>query len=221
MRVKTWPLAGAAFAVLWIFVRGIGLAPTALLGQFLEGLVVGLPIAFVFRRLYVERIDIGRGVHALPYAGLYLGAFIWELVRANLDMVYRVLAPGMPIEPEVILVPLRAETDVAITLLANSVTLTPGTVTLDYDAETNALYVHAVDGRDPEAIAAPIRTWEDYALEMFDEGASPEETPPDIVVSGGERNHNGAGADEDRNRGNPKSETDKSADRERRGVDDE
>ncbi|AEH37042.1 Na+/H+ antiporter subunit E [Halopiger xanaduensis] len=221
MRVKTWPLAGAAFAVLWIFVRGIGLSPAALLGQFLEGLVIGLPIAFVFRRLYVERIDLGRGVRALPYAGLYLATFAWEIVRANADMVYRVLAPGIPIEPEVILVPLRAETDVAITLLANSITITPGTVALDYDAETNALYVHAVDGRDPEAIAAPIRQWEDYALEMFDEDASPEDAPPEIVVSGGERDRGGNGANEDHNRGRTESETDKPADRERRGVDDE
>ncbi|GAB3669146.1 Na+/H+ antiporter subunit E [Halopiger thermotolerans] len=221
MKVKTWPVAGAGFAVLWIFVRGIGLEPLSLLGQFLEGLVVGLPIAFVFRRLYAERIDLGRGVRALPYAGLYLAAFAWEIVRANVDMVYRVLAPGMPIEPEVILVPLRAETDVAITLLANSVTITPGTVTLDYDAETNALYVHAVDGRDPAAIAAPIRTWEDYALEMFDEAASPEDAPPEIVVSGGERHHGGDGAEEGRGRNAAGSETDKPADRERRGVDDE
>ncbi|QSW99715.1 Na+/H+ antiporter subunit E [Haloterrigena alkaliphila] len=187
MRVKTWPLAGVVFAVLWIFVRGTTLTPSALLGQLIFGLVVGLPTAFVFRRLYIERVDVARGARALPAAGLYFATFAWEIVRANLDVAYRVLSPGMPIEPEVILVPLRVETDLAVTTIANSITLTPGTVTLDYDEETNALYVHAVDGRDPEAIAAPIRTWEDYALEMFDEEASPGDPAPPIVVSGGER----------------------------------
>ncbi|ELZ18477.1 cation antiporter [Haloterrigena salina JCM 13891] len=193
MRVKTWPLAGAVFAVLWIFVRGPSLAPSAVLGQFLFGLVVGLPTAFVFRRLYIERVDVARGTRALPAAGRYFAAFLWEVVRANLDVAYRVLSPGMPIEPEVILVPLRVETDLAVTTISNSITLTPGTVTLDHDEETNALYVHAVDGRDPEAIVAPIRTWEDYALEMFDEEASPDDPAPRIVVSGGERDRGPAG----------------------------
>ncbi|SEV83483.1 Na+/H+ antiporter subunit E [Natrinema salifodinae] len=187
MRVRTWPVVGVVFAVLWVFVRGLPLAPSALAGGLISGLVVGLPVAFVFRRLYGKYFDLGRGLRALPYAGLYLGAFIRELLRANVDVAYRVLSPGMPIEPEVILVPLRVESDVAITVIANSITITPGTVTLDYDAETNALYVHGVNGRDPEAIAEPIRTWEDYTLEMFNEDASPSDPPPEIVVSGGER----------------------------------
>lgn len=187
MRVRTWPVIGAVFAVLWVFVRGMPLTPISLVRGLLAGLLVGLPVAFVFRRLYSKEIDLGRSVRALPYAGLYLGAFSWELLRANVDVAYRVLSPGMPIEPEVILIPLRVESDIAITVIANSITITPGTVTLDYDAETNALYVHGVNGRDPEAIAAPIRNWEDYALELFDEDASPSDPPPAIVVSGGER----------------------------------
>ncbi|SFC55826.1 multicomponent Na+:H+ antiporter subunit E [Halobiforma haloterrestris] len=186
MKVRTWPVAGVVFAVLWIFVRGIELESMTLFGQFLEGLAVGLPIAFVFRRLYAKRITVSRGRRVKP-ALLYLLAFVWELLRANVDMVYRVVAPSMPIEPEVVLVPLRAETDLAITLLANSVTLTPGTVALDYDEDVNALYVHAVDGRDPAAIVAPIRRWEDYALEIFDEDAAPEDPARQFVVSGGER----------------------------------
>ncbi|WP_408958463.1 Na+/H+ antiporter subunit E [Natrinema sp. 74] len=201
MEVKTWPVVGVVFATLWVFVRGLPLTVSSLVGGFLAGLLVGLPVAFIFRRLYAERIDLGRGVRSLPYAGLYLRAFAWELLRANIDVAYRVLSPGMPIEPEVILVPLRVESDVAITVIANSITITPGTVTLDYDSETNALYVHGVNGRDPEAIAEPIRTWEDYALGLFDEDASPSDPPPEIVVSGGERdsttNRRDGGKDDD------------------------
>ncbi|MBZ6495971.1 Na+/H+ antiporter subunit E [Natrinema longum] len=201
MRVRTWPVIGIVFAVLWVFVRGFPLTPISLVRGLLAGLVVGLPVAFVFRRLYGKHVDLGRGVRVLPYAGRYLGAFTWELLRANLDVAYRVLSPGMPIEPEVILVPLRVESDIAITVIANSITITPGTVTLDYDDETNALYVHGVNGRDPEAIAEPIRTWEDYALELFDEDASPSDPAPEIVVSGGERDRRrdrqGGGVDDD------------------------
>jgi len=75
--------------------------------------------------------------------------------------------------------PLRVETDLAITTIANSITLTPGTLTMDHDDDRNALYVHTIDGRDPEAVVAPIRQWEDYALVIFDERRSPGDPVPD------------------------------------------
>ncbi|WP_312912382.1 Na+/H+ antiporter subunit E [Natronosalvus caseinilyticus] len=187
MRTRTWPLAGVVFALLWVFVRGVTLTPSAVLGQLLLGLAVGFPVAFVFRRLYDEWVDVPRSVRAIPSALSYLGIFTWEILRANVDVTKRVLSPSMPIEPEVFLFPMRVETDLAITTIANSVSITPGTVTLDYDGETNALYIHAVDGRDPEAIARTIRTWEEYALVIFDERASPEDPTRNIVVSGGTR----------------------------------
>lgn len=186
--VLAWPLVGVVFAILWLFVRGVDLTLDVVVGQFLFGLAVGLPIAFVFRRLYAERVNVQQAGRAVPYAMLYIGAFGYELVRANLDVAYRVLAIDPPIEPEVILVPLRVRSAVGITLIANSITITPGTITLDHDAEENALYVHAIDGRDPEAIAAPIRTWEDYALEIFDEELSAADPAPEIVVDGPQAN---------------------------------
>ncbi|ADJ14271.1 cation antiporter [Halalkalicoccus jeotgali B3] len=173
-------------AVLWLFVRDAELALAPLFGQFLGGLAVGLPIAFLFRRFYDDRIDLRRLLHAVPYALLYLLTFSREVIVANVDVAYRVLAPGSTIEPEVILIPLRVESDFGVTTIANSITITPGTITQDYDAERNALYVHVIDGRDPEAVVAPIRTWEDYALLIFDEELEPGSPAPEIVVDGGE-----------------------------------
>jgi len=91
--------------------------------------------------------------------------------------------------------PLRVETDLAITTIANSITLTPGTLTMDHDDGRNALYVHTIDGRDPEAVVEPIRQWEDYALVIFDERRSPGDPVPDPerVAS-----RNGSEADESR-----------------------
>ncbi|MDJ1431004.1 Na+/H+ antiporter subunit E [Halostagnicola sp. A-GB9-2] len=188
MNVRTWPVASLVFAALWVFIRGVELAPAALVGQFLFGLVVGLPVAFVFRRLYVKRIDLQQGVYAAPYAGRYAATFVAELIRANFDVAYRVLAPDPRIEPEVILIPLRVRSDIAVTIIANSITITPGTVTLDHDPETNALYVHVIDGRDLESVVEPIRTWETYALEMFTEKRSPDDPAPEIIVDGGTGN---------------------------------
>ena len=176
--MKRWPVLGVTLAVLWLFVRGILLTPERLLEEFLIGLAVGVPIAFVFRRFYATEFAFARSLRIVPSAVLYLLVFFRELAVANVDVTYRVLSPSLPIEPDVVAIPLRVESDPAITTIANSITLTPGTLTMDYDESTNTLYVHAITGRDREAVLTPIRTWEDYALVIFDEDASPEDAPP-------------------------------------------
>jgi multicomponent Na+:H+ antiporter subunit E len=186
---RRWPVAGVVFAALWVFVRGAEPTVDAFAGQFLSGLAVGLPVAFVSRRLYATSVDIPASVRSVPPAVLYLLTFLREILVANLDVAYRVLAPSRPIEPEVILIPLRVRTDLGVTTIANSITITPGTLALDYDPEQNALYVHVIDGRDPEAIVDPIRRWEDYALAIFDEELSPGDPAPDFAVYPPDRTH--------------------------------
>jgi len=182
--MKRWPAVGVGLAVVWLFVRGVKPEPMSILGEFIIGMSVGLGIAFTFRRFYLPELALGERVAAVPAAVVYLTLFLKELVTANVDVAYRVLAPSMPIEPDVIELPLRVETDLAITTIANSITLTPGTLTMDYDAEANTLYVHAIDGRDPEAVVAPIRSWEDYALRIFDEEGEPGDPAPQPTIGG-------------------------------------
>ncbi|MFC7057324.1 Na+/H+ antiporter subunit E [Halovenus salina] len=182
MKIRRWLAAGVLFAVVWVFVEGPALRPKAVLTTFLVGLGVGLPLAYLFRRLYSETVKLGGIVVALPYSLLYIVYFLKEIVVANVDVAYRVLAPNMPLRPQVILVPLRVETDIGVTTIANSITITPGTITLDHDPEENALYVHAIDGRHPEKIVEPIRQWEDYALVIFDEEGDPSDPAPEITV---------------------------------------
>ncbi|WP_254543744.1 Na+/H+ antiporter subunit E [Halomarina pelagica] len=177
--MKRWPAVGCVLAVLWVFVSGAPLTPLGLLGQFVFGLAVGFAIAYATRDLYAEEIDVPRAVRVVPEATLYLFVFLRELITANLDVAYRVLSPSLPIEPDVVAVPLRVENPVAITTIANSITLTPGTLTMDYDEETNTLYVHAITGQsDYDAVVDPIRAWEDLALIIFDEEVEPEEAAP-------------------------------------------
>ncbi len=181
--MKKWPVIGVVLAVLWLFVRGVPLDPTRILGEFLIGLAFGMLIAFMLRRFYTPETNVTRSVQAFPYAGLYIVVFIKDLILANLDVAYRVLLPSMPIEPGVVVVPLRVQTDGAITTIANSITLTPGTITMDYDEETNALYVHSIDATDIDDIVDPIRTWEDYALVIFDEEGKPGDPVPELPMA--------------------------------------
>jgi multicomponent Na+:H+ antiporter subunit E len=179
---RRWLVAGALFGVLWVFVQGASFTPRGLLGSFLVGLAVGMPVAYVFRRLYEERVNLARTLNGIPYILLYLLTFSKEIVVANVDVAYRTLVPWTAIEPQVILIPLRVETDFGITTIANSITITPGTITMDHDPDENALYVHAIDGRDVDSIVGPIREWEDYALRIFDERLDPGDEAPEIRV---------------------------------------
>jgi multicomponent Na+:H+ antiporter subunit E len=190
---RKWPAIGVVLAVLWLFVRGVSgdgtVAGTlvAVAEELLVGLAVGLPTAFALRRYYADEFAIDRSVRVVPSALAYLAVFLRELLTANVDVAYRVLAPSMPIEPEVLAVPLRVESDAAVTTIANSITLTPGTLTMDHDAETNTLYVHAISVDDREAVLGPIRTWEDYALVIFEgrDPATPVPARPVVRPDGG------------------------------------
>jgi multicomponent Na+:H+ antiporter subunit E len=183
---RRWPVAGVLLAGVWLFVRGIARTGDVTLADFgitlveeaVVGLGIGLPLAYYTRNLYGDEVFVTKGLRSLPYAVLYLGLFVWELVTANLDVAYRVLAPSMPIEPEVYEVPLRVESDLAVTTIANSITLTPGTLTMDYDPDRNALYVHALASRGRKDVVEPIRRWEDYALVIFHERRSPGDPVP-------------------------------------------
>ena len=174
----SWIEAGVVLAGLWLLVRGVALEPVRLAEEGLIGLAISLPVAYAVRRFYEPMTGFVRRPRMLGYVALYAAAFLVELVTANVDVARRVLAPSMPIEPAVVEMPLRVESDLAITTIANSITLTPGTLTMDYDRETNALYVHSIDGSDRAAIVEPIRRWEDYALAIFDERLKPGDPVP-------------------------------------------
>jgi multicomponent Na+:H+ antiporter subunit E len=173
-----WLAMGLALALLWLAVRGVDATPVRVAEELVIGLGVGLPLAYVGRRFYRPVTGLDASLRPLPYAAMYLATFVWELLTANVDVAYRVLAPSMPINPAVVEVPLRIESDLAITTIANSITLTPGTLTMDYDPEQNALYVHSIDGTDRDAIVEPSRRWEDYLLVVFDERLKPGDPVP-------------------------------------------
>ena len=62
---------------------------------------------------------------------IYLFVFIWECIKANFDVAYRVLSPKMPIKPGIVKVKSNLKSNIAKTFLANSITMTPGTITVD------------------------------------------------------------------------------------------
>ena len=74
-----------------------------------------------------------------------------ELVIANLQVAYQVLSPRPKIRPGIIAIPLEAKTDLEIVSLANLITMTPGTLSLDVSSDRSVLYVHIMDFHDVES----------------------------------------------------------------------
>jgi multicomponent Na+:H+ antiporter subunit E len=91
--------------------------------------------------------------------GSFMVFFLKELALSNLRVAYEVITPTHHMEPAIIKVPLDLESDAAITLLANFITLTPGTLSLSVTPDRKALFVHIMhlDNRDPEAFRRKIK----------------------------------------------------------------
>jgi multicomponent Na+:H+ antiporter subunit E len=75
----------------------------------------------------------------------YIPLFIWECFKANLDGAWRVIHPDLPIRPGIVKVKAKLKSDAGLTFLANTITLKPGTMTVDIDKEGGFLYVHWVN----------------------------------------------------------------------------
>ena len=75
-----------------------------------------------------------------------------EIVKSNLLVARAVLSPNMKLNPGIVAIPLDVKSDEGITTLANLITLTPGTVTLDISSDRKTLYIHAFEVTDAEAL---------------------------------------------------------------------
>jgi multicomponent Na+:H+ antiporter subunit E len=83
--------------------------------------------------------------------------FLYELLKANLQVAYEVMTPQFTMKPGIIQVPLDASSDLEITLLANLITLTPGTLSLDVSTDKKVLYVHAMYVTDKDSFIKSIK----------------------------------------------------------------
>jgi multicomponent Na+:H+ antiporter subunit E len=72
----------------------------------------------------------------------YIPVFLWECFKANLDGAWRVIHPDLPIRPGIVKVKTTLKSDTGLTFLANTLTLKPGTMTVDIDRQNGFLYVH-------------------------------------------------------------------------------
>jgi multicomponent Na+:H+ antiporter subunit E len=88
------------------------------------------------------------------FLAYYLPVFLWECFKANVDVAYRVAHPRLPIKPGIVKVKTSLKTDTGLTFLANSITLTPGTLSVDIDRDNGILYVHWINVKKKDVESA-------------------------------------------------------------------
>jgi multicomponent Na+:H+ antiporter subunit E len=138
----------------------LALAWTVATGQFtVANLIAGLVLGY-FILLFAQRAIGPSGYFAkVPQVARFALFYLWQLILSNLRVAYDVVTPTHHMRPGVIAVPLDAETDAEITLLANLITLTPGTLSVDLSPDRRVLYVHAmyIDHGDVAAARRQIK----------------------------------------------------------------
>jgi multicomponent Na+:H+ antiporter subunit E len=112
--------------------------------EVLAGLVVAAIVALVAGR-FLGGLPRTRGLgRRFLFALLYGVTFLWEMIKANVHVALIVLNPARPIRPGIIKIRTGLTKDTAITVLANSITLTPGTFTVDVNPPARELYIHCI-----------------------------------------------------------------------------
>jgi multicomponent Na+:H+ antiporter subunit E len=134
-------------------------------------LVVGVLASLAISVLYPNGLSFFTEFRATPaafVAGLrYYGYFFKELVKSNLRLTAIVLSPSLPVRPGIVKVRTRLKSRMGRLMLANSITLTPGTLTVEMDGEW--LYVHwtSVESDDIEAATDKIVAGFERYLEVI------------------------------------------------------
>ena len=141
-------LLNVLLALAWVALTG-GFSPT----NFVIGLLLGYAALWVTQRRNGSRAYFSKVRNVLGFAVF----FVWEVIKANLRVAYDVLSPRQRMTPGVVAIPLDAKTDAEITFLANLITLTPGTLSLDVSDDREVLYVHAMYVEDADQFRREIK----------------------------------------------------------------
>lgn len=124
----------------------------------LANLAFGAALGFAAITLGGGRVAFSvRKLARLPQAVALLFFFLKELVVANLRVAALVLHPRPNLRPGIVAVPLDLEEDWEITLLANMITLTPGSMSVDLAADRRTLYVHYLSAESADAVRRDIK----------------------------------------------------------------
>jgi multicomponent Na+:H+ antiporter subunit E len=136
----------------------LALAWVALTGQFTPtNYLAGFALSYLM--LWLAQRTVGPSTYfgrVRRVVGFFL-FFLWLVTEANLRVAGQILAPRPNLRPAVIAVPLEAQSDLEVVFLANLLTLTPGSLSLDVSDDRRVLYVHLMQVDDVEQARRQIK----------------------------------------------------------------
>ncbi|MBK6637361.1 MAG: Na+/H+ antiporter subunit E [Rhodocyclaceae bacterium] len=150
-RIGNWlphPLLTPVLVLIWLLLNN-SFAP----GQILLGLLLGWAIPRFTLGFWPQRVRIRRPGRLLHFTGI----FLYDVIIANLAVARLILVGPDRLHPAFVVVPLDLTDELAISLLANAICLTPGTVSAELSADRHQLLVHALDCSDPQELVATIK----------------------------------------------------------------
>lgn len=163
-------------AVLWAVLVWTTLWGDVSLGNLLAGVAVGLLTVLVAP---VQTGGLAHPVALRPGAALhFVGFFLWSLVKSSAVVAWEVLTPGSRIHQGIVRVPLQTRSRGITTLVANAISLTPGTLTIEVDEDPFILYVHVLHLREVESVRRDLGRVEELARRAFDPEPRVQESRP-------------------------------------------
>jgi multicomponent K+:H+ antiporter subunit E len=151
-RLLPHPLLSVLLLGCWLWLNN-----TIAVGHVLLGAVLAVSIPFFTRRFWPDPQPVRRPLKVLELVVLV----VYDIVVANLQVAVLILGPRSRLHPAYVRVPLDLRTDFAVTVLASTVTLTPGTVSVDIEPDGRGgrrLVVHALRCLDPDALVQTVKT---------------------------------------------------------------
>ncbi len=134
------------YTVIVLFIIWLFLTSSFDIQELEIGFILSLIVAAFTYELFTTNGLANLHPKRIVYAAAYVPYFLWAMIMANLDVAYRVLHPKRPINPGIVECKTVLKSDVGKLSLANSITLTPGTITLD--VIDDRYFIHWIDVKD-------------------------------------------------------------------------
>ncbi|MFD2517148.1 Na+/H+ antiporter subunit E [Salinimicrobium flavum] len=141
-------LANLILTFIWVALTGTFTFPNMIFGFFLSYFLLYIITRGRRRAKYFRLV---------PKVILFFLYFIKELLKANIQVAWEVATPKLHMTPGIVGIPLDITSDAEITMLANLITLTPGTLSLDISEDKKVLYVHSMYIKDKEEFIRGIK----------------------------------------------------------------
>jgi len=118
------------------------------------GIIVAGLVTYITGDLFIRAPHLFKRPARYLWFLYYIPLFLWECIKANIDVAYRVVHPDIPINPGIVKIKTSLKSDTALTFLANTITLTPGTMSVDIDKDNGYLYIHWINIKDKDVDSA-------------------------------------------------------------------